>query len=86
MTGLTGRIKMPKMATGANAVFVEELADVGDGAGTDGSVMFAKADGKKYQITCDGPCGCREVYSFATNSASCSCDDCVMSVEEVSSN
>lgn len=40
MTGLTGRIKMPKVATGANAAFVEELADVADGAGTDGGVTL----------------------------------------------
>ena len=40
MTGLTGRIKMPKMATGANAAFVEELGDVTDGAGTDGGVTL----------------------------------------------
>ena len=40
MSGLTGRIKMPKMATGANAAFVEELADVADGAGTDGGVTL----------------------------------------------
>lgn len=40
MSGLSGRIKMPKMATGANAAFVEELADVADGAGTDGGVTL----------------------------------------------
>ena len=40
MSGLTGRIKMPKLATGANAAFVEELAAVGDGAGTDGGVTL----------------------------------------------
>ena len=40
MSGLTNRIKMPKLATGANAAFVEELADVADGAGTDGSVTL----------------------------------------------
>jgi len=40
MSGLTGRIKMPKMATGANAAFVEELGDVADGAGTDGGVTL----------------------------------------------
>ena len=40
MTGLTGRIKMPKLATGSNAAFVEELADVADGAGTDGGVTL----------------------------------------------
>tara|TARA_Y100001938_G_C8039288_1_gene405227 strand:+ start:1 stop:1326 length:1326 start_codon:yes stop_codon:yes gene_type:complete len=38
MSGLTSRIKMPKLATGATAGFVEELGDVSDGAGTDGSV------------------------------------------------
>ena len=40
MSGLTSRIKMPKLATGANAAFVEELADVTDGAGTDGGVTL----------------------------------------------
>jgi len=40
MTGLTGRIKMTKLATGANAAFVEELAAVADGAGTDGGVTL----------------------------------------------
>ena len=40
LSGLTGRIKMPKLATGANAAFVEELADVTDGAGTDGGVTL----------------------------------------------
>ena len=40
MSGLTSRVKMPKLATGANAAFVEELADVTDGAGTDGGVTL----------------------------------------------
>ena len=40
LSGLTGRIKMPKLATGASAAFVEELGDVGDGAGTDGGVTL----------------------------------------------
>ena len=35
---MTSRIKMPKLATGATAGFVEELGDVSDGAGTDGSL------------------------------------------------
>jgi hypothetical protein len=48
------------------------------------TVMFAKVAGKTYRISCDGECGCREEYSFETNSASCSCEDCVMTVEEVS--
>jgi len=38
MGGLTSRVSMPKLATGANADFVTELSDVTDGAGTDGSV------------------------------------------------
>ncbi len=40
LSGLTGRIKMPKLATGASAAFVEELGDVGDGAGTDGGLTL----------------------------------------------
>ena len=60
-------------------VFEDEL-------GVEHSTMFAKIDGKKFQITCDGTCGCREVYSFETKSASCSCNECTMTVEEVSSN
>ena len=40
MSGLTNRIKMPKLATGASAAFVEELADVSDGSPTDGGVTL----------------------------------------------
>lgn len=40
MSGLTGRIKLPKLATGATAGFVEELGDTSDGAGTDGGVTL----------------------------------------------
>lgn len=57
-----------------------------DANGVESTTMFAKANGKKYHISCEGVCGCREVYSFETNSASCSCDDCTMTVEEVSTN
>ena len=38
MGGLTNRIKMPKIATGATAGFVEELGNVSDQSQTDGSV------------------------------------------------
>lgn len=55
-----------------------------DTGGEERTVMFARVGGKTYRISCEGDCGCREVYSFETNSASCSCDDCVMTVEEVS--
>lgn len=57
-----------------------------DAQGVEHSTMFAKIGGEKFQITCDGDCGCREVYSFETKSASCSCDDCTMTVEEASTN
>ncbi len=40
MSGLTGRIKLPKLSAGATAGFVEELGDVSDGAGTDGGVTL----------------------------------------------
>lgn len=55
-----------------------------DEQGDTNTVLFAKYAGKTYRISCDGMCGCREVYSFETNSASCSCEDCIMTVEEVS--
>ncbi|MDC0257947.1 hypothetical protein OAK35_04300 [Crocinitomicaceae bacterium] len=54
-----------------------------DADGGSQTVMFARVGGKTYRISCDGDCGCREEYSFETNSASCSCEDCVMTVEEV---
>lgn len=38
---------------------------------------------KTYRIDCIGSCECREIYSFETNSASCSCSDCQMIVEEL---
>ena len=38
MSGLTNRVKMPKIATGATAGFVEELGNVTDQSQTDGSV------------------------------------------------
>ncbi len=60
------------------------LFEYQDASGESHTVMFAKAAGKTYRISCEGECGCREVYSFETNSASCSCEDCVMTVEEVS--
>lgn len=67
-----------------NSDDVAVLFQFTDGAGGQHTVMFARADGKTFKINCEGECGCREVYSFETNSASCSCDDCIMTVEEVS--
>ncbi len=40
MSGLTGRIQMPKFSAGANAGFVEELGDVTDQSQTDASVTL----------------------------------------------
>lgn len=40
MSGLTNRIKMPKFSAGANAAFVEELADVSDQSQTDAGVTL----------------------------------------------
>lgn len=53
--------------------------------GEDETVMFTKAnvDDVTYKIDCTGPCGCKEVWNFKKGQASCSCDDCVMTVEEV---
>lgn len=56
-----------------------------DEVGNTHTIMFARAGDKTYKINCEGECGCREVYSFETNSASCSCTECTMTVEEVSS-
>ena len=47
------------------------------------SSQGSKMVNKKYRIDCTGSCGCREQYHFGTNTASCSCDDCVMDVEEI---
>lgn len=54
-------------------------------SGTDGSVMYKISTNKTYQIDCTGGCGCKEVYDFSTNKASCSCADCVMNVTVVQS-
>jgi hypothetical protein len=45
--------------------------------------LHSKILGKKYRIDCTGSCGCREQYHFDTNTSSCSCDDCSMTVEEI---
>lgn len=40
MTGLTGRVQMPRFSAGANAAFVEELGDVADQSQTDAAVTL----------------------------------------------
>lgn len=54
-----------------------------DSDGNDETVTYARTGNKTYQITCTGSCGCLEVYHFDTNTASCSCDPCIMNVTEV---
>lgn len=56
-------------------------------AGVANTVIFTKANSatKKYQIECQGDCGCTVIYSFTTNSASCGCADCIMIVNEIAS-
>lgn len=62
-------------------MFEYELSD-----GEIGTVMYVNEydiQGRKdktYEIDCTGPCGCREQYNLNTGTASCSCDDCVMTV------
>ncbi len=62
--------------------YIYELSD-----GSEESVMYANtydpntgAIGPVYEIDCTGSCGCREQFDFNTNKASCSCDDCKMTV------
>ena len=53
--------------------------------GVESSILYSTkaSSGKVFEIDCTGSCDCREVYSFSTNSASCSCADCVMVVREI---
>jgi len=59
-------------------LYVYTLAD-----GTNGSILYVgKAAGptKVTEINCSVSCDCREQYHLGTNTASCSCSDCVMTV------
>lgn len=55
------------------------------------SVMYSQViednviSGKKFEIVCDGPCGCKEIFNFNNGTASCSCNDCKMTVTEIKS-
>lgn len=37
----------------------------------------------KYRVDCEGSCGCREEYNFTTNTASCSCSECSMTITQL---
>ena len=49
-----------------------------------GTILFASIakDKTTKVIDCKGTCDCREMYNFNTNSASCTCADCTMSITE----
>jgi hypothetical protein len=55
------------------------------------SVMYSQViednviSGKKFEIVCDGACGCKEIFNFNNGTASCSCNDCKMTVTEIKS-
>ena len=49
------------------------------------SVMYVNnlRNSKKFVIDCKGDCCCREIYDLNEGTASCSCDQCQMTVEEL---
>lgn len=44
-------------------------------------VIIVSERGKIYKVSCDGTCDCRSRFEFEPPAASCSCDDCVLTVE-----
>lgn len=52
--------------------------------GSEETIMFASNKDKKYKISCDGTCGCRERFIYGDPpSSECTCNDCTMTVTEV---
>ena len=47
------------------------------------SVIIVSERGKIYKVSCDGSCDCRSSFQFEMLIASCACEDCVMTVEEL---
>ncbi len=43
----------------------------------------SKVAPKKFRVDCTGGCGCIEQFNFDTNTASCSCSDCSMTVTQL---
>lgn len=72
----------------AGSGMITELYTYSLADGTTETILFAgKADGSTTtRIDCTGSCGCREQYDLGTNTASCSCSDCVMNVTIVEEN
>lgn len=46
-------------------------------------VIIVSERGKIYKVSCDGTCDCRSRFQFDPPTASCSCEDCVLTVEEL---
>jgi len=46
-------------------------------------VIIVSERGKIYKVSCDGSCDCRSRFQFDPPTASCSCEDCVLTVEEL---
>jgi len=83
--GVAYEITEVSIETGAD--MISELYSYTLADGADGTILYAgKADGTTVtKIDCTGSCGCKEQYNLGTNTASCSCSDCVMSVTTVKS-
>jgi hypothetical protein len=47
----------------------------------DDVIIVFERGGKIYKVSCDGTCDCRSRFEFEPPAASCSCDDCVLTIE-----
>lgn len=74
--------EITEVSVESDANMISELYSYSLADGTNETILFAgKADGSTTtKIDCTGSCGCREQYDLGTNTASCSCSDCVMNV------
>lgn len=74
--------EITEVSVETDATMISELYSYSLADGTNETILFAgKADGSTTtRIDCTGSCGCREQYDLGTNTASCSCSDCVMNV------
>lgn len=74
----------------SNGNVIAVMFDFFDSKGIKKSVMYSQQilnknsiEGTKYEIVCDGACGCKEVFNFNNGTASCSCNDCKMTVTQI---
>ncbi|MGH1433153.1 MAG: hypothetical protein ACRBG0_01720 [Lewinella sp.] len=49
----------------------------------DDVIIVSERGGKTYKVSCDGTCDCRSRFEFDPPAASCSCEDCVLTVESI---